>query len=284
MSTWRTRRTRESGVARVMRPSRSQNGVALVGDFYRSLVTERAASGVLQVRAAHAVRRAWPATKRLGLHRRENRAHPAPGAHARRQRVARLRGLPQVDRALRDLHDQAQGDALLGRVRLLRLPRWDQDRPNSASTAITSCTSPARSGRRSTRRWSSDTGKAACPESCHTVAQCQQCHTTGETPEFTGLPNRGQRKSIEELHVKPEWTSRYHGTEALKDVSQCLKCHQSEGECDECHLQRPAFHGSTDTWIGRHSKQATKVDDPRCLACHEEPWCEECHDQFKEME
>jgi len=91
-------------------------------------------------------------------------------------------------------------------------------------------------------------------------------------------------KSIEELHVKPEWTSRYHGAEALKGEDRCLKCHQSEGECDECHLQRPAFHGSTDTWIGRHSKRAASVTDPRCVACHDVAWCEVCHDQFKEME
>jgi hypothetical protein len=91
-------------------------------------------------------------------------------------------------------------------------------------------------------------------------------------------------KAIEELHVKPDWTERYHGAEALKNEDNCMLCHQEEGECDECHLQRPAFHGSTDTWIGRHSKQSDTVDDPGCLTCHEKPWCEECHDQFKEME
>jgi len=128
------------------------------------------------------------------------------------------------------------------------------------------------------------TGQNACLESCHTAAQCQQCHTTGERPTFTGLPIQIDMKAIEELHVKPDWTPKYHGEEALKDRSKCLLCHQSEGECDECHLNRPAFHGSTDTWIGRHSKNAKAVDDPRCLACHEKPYCEDCHRQFKEME
>jgi len=129
-----------------------------------------------------------------------------------------------------------------------------------------------------------ETGKAACTEQCHTVEQCQECHTTGKTPKFTGRPIEISMKSIEQLHVKPEWTSRYHGSEAIKDVSRCMKCHQSEGECDECHLQRPAFHGSTDTWIGRHSKRAKSVTDPRCIACHDKAWCEACHQQFKEME
>ncbi len=128
------------------------------------------------------------------------------------------------------------------------------------------------------------TGESACLEKCHQVEQCQLCHTTGETPKFSGLPIEVGMKAIEQLHVKPEWTSRYHGAEAIKDQKKCLLCHQSAGECDECHLQRPAFHGSTDTWIGRHSKQSKTVDDPRCLACHKKPWCEECHQKFKEME
>ena len=106
-----------------------------------------------------------------------------------------------------------------------------------------------------------------------------------QAPEFTGLPIETGMKAIEELHVKPDWTARYHGAEALKDQTKCLLCHQSEGECDECHPQRPAFHGSTDD-VDRPAQQAVRrrVDDPRCLACHEKPWCEECHKQFKEME
>jgi hypothetical protein len=128
------------------------------------------------------------------------------------------------------------------------------------------------------------TGESACLETCHKVEQCQQCHTTGVKPKFNGLPIEVGMKAIEALHVKPDWTSRYHGAEAIKDKAKCLLCHQSVGECDECHLQRPAFHGATETWIGRHSKQAKAVDDPRCLACHKKPWCEECHQKFKEME
>jgi hypothetical protein len=127
-------------------------------------------------------------------------------------------------------------------------------------------------------------GENACLEKCHKVEQCQQCHTTGKTPEFKGLTVQTTMKSIEELHVKPEWTSTYHGPEALKDTTRCLLCHQSKAECDECHLQRPAFHGSTDTWIGRHAKAAKGLDDPRCLTCHKKTWCDPCHQQFKEMQ
>ncbi len=128
------------------------------------------------------------------------------------------------------------------------------------------------------------TGENACLEQCHKVEQCQECHTTGKRPDIPGQRIEVSMKSIEELHVKPDWTSRYHGAEALKGKDRCMLCHQSSGECDECHLQRPAFHGSTATWIGRHSKQAKAVDDPRCVACHKVEFCEDCHEQFKEME
>lgn len=127
------------------------------------------------------------------------------------------------------------------------------------------------------------TGESPCLESCHTVAQCQECHTTGKTPKFTGRRIEVGMAAIEKLHVKPDWTQRYHGPEALKDVSKCLLCHETKGYCDECHLLRPAFHGQVLTWIGRHAKVAKSVDDPRCLTCHAKPMCLDCHAKFKEM-
>lgn len=127
------------------------------------------------------------------------------------------------------------------------------------------------------------TGENACLETCHQVAQCRLCHTTGERPKFSGPPIEVGAKPIEELHVKKDWTARYHGTEALKDEARCMLCHVSEAQCADCHRERPRFHGSTATWIGRHKKATKRVDDPRCLTCHEEAWCEDCHRQFKEM-
>lgn len=128
------------------------------------------------------------------------------------------------------------------------------------------------------------TGENACIEGCHTVEQCQQCHTTGERPVFDGLPIEVGMKDIEALHVRDNWTTETHGPEALKARDRCLVCHQSEGECDECHLERPKFHGSTATWIGRHSRYTGELDDPACLECHERSWCDDCHQQFEEME
>jgi len=123
-------------------------------------------------------------------------------------------------------------------------------------------------------------GPNACLGACHEATQCRLCHTTGKTPVFTGLTAQTGLKAIEALHVKPDWIQQ-HGTQALADKSKCLVCHVSEGECQDCHAQRPAFHGSPATWLGTHKDFAK--DKRRCLTCHQEAWCTECHNQFKEM-
>jgi len=125
-------------------------------------------------------------------------------------------------------------------------------------------------------------GALGCLETCHEVAQCRLCHTTGKTPVFKGLAIQTGLKAIESQHARPTWIAR-HGALALADQSKCLLCHGSLGECESCHARRPAFHGSTRTWTGTHSRVAKAVDDPRCLTCHEKAWCEECHAKFKEM-
>jgi hypothetical protein len=123
-------------------------------------------------------------------------------------------------------------------------------------------------------------GPNACLEACHDADQCRQCHTTGVKPDFpeniTGLAVQ----RIEREHVKPDWMEQ-HGTLALEDEEKCFVCHVSVGECEDCHSERPAFHGLESTWLNRHAEFAE--DERRCLVCHEAEWCEECHDQFKEM-
>jgi hypothetical protein len=123
-------------------------------------------------------------------------------------------------------------------------------------------------------------GPNACLETCHDAGQCRLCHTTGKMPVFTGLTAQTGLKAIEALHTKSDWMEQ-HGTQALVDKTKCLVCHVSEGECQDCHALRPAFHGSTTTWIGAHKEPGKKKE--RCLACHKEQWCKDCHDQFKEM-
>jgi trimethylamine-N-oxide reductase cytochrome c-type subunit TorC len=123
-------------------------------------------------------------------------------------------------------------------------------------------------------------GPNACLETCHDADQCRLCHTTGQTPVFTGLAAQTGVKAIEQQHTKADWIEK-HGTLALVDKSKCLVCHVSEGECDDCHALRPKFHGSTTTWIGAHKEPGKQKE--RCLACHKEAQCKACHDQFKEM-
>ena len=125
-------------------------------------------------------------------------------------------------------------------------------------------------------------GPNGCLESCHTADQCRQCHTTGKTPVFSGGGVQTATE-IERQHVRNDWIAK-HGTSALEDPSKCLLCHVSLAECQDCHARRPAFHGSTSTWLARHKDFAKPAKNPqRCLTCHKQAWCDECHKQFKEM-
>ena len=123
-------------------------------------------------------------------------------------------------------------------------------------------------------------GANGCLETCHDAQQCRLCHTTGKMPVFKGLKAQSGTKALEALHAQSDWLLKQHGPQALADKSRCLICHISEGECQDCHALRPAFHGSTRTWLAAHKEPGkNKV---RCLACHTESWCKKCHDQFKE--
>ena len=124
-------------------------------------------------------------------------------------------------------------------------------------------------------------GPNACLEQCHKADQCRECHTTGKTPVLPGVINASTVSVIEQAHVKADWLTQ-HGTFALQDQSKCLTCHFTLGECQDCHSQRPAFHGTNPTaWIGTHKNFAK--DTRRCLTCHQQAWCDACHKQFKEM-
>lgn len=123
-------------------------------------------------------------------------------------------------------------------------------------------------------------GDNTCLESCHDIKQCQQCHTTGVSPDFGPVDVESALKEIEALHVRATWVVQ-HGTKALEDQSKCMRCHVSTGECDSCHERRPDSHGPGDTWIGQHKN--ANAEEPRCITCHDAVWCEDCHRQFKEM-
>lgn len=121
-------------------------------------------------------------------------------------------------------------------------------------------------------------GPNACLERCHTGDQCRLCHTTGKVPVFTGLQTRTGLEYIQTQHAKANWVQK-HGAIALADKGKCLECHVSQRECEDCHSQRPAFHGSTKTWVGKHKNYAT--NPARCYECHAASWCKKCHQLFK---
>jgi hypothetical protein len=127
-----------------------------------------------------------------------------------------------------------------------------------------------------------ESGPNGCVENCHTIDQCQTCHTTGKKPEVKGVTVQTGLKEVQDAHVKADWPTT-HGTFAMKDQTQCMKCHVSDGECKACHARRPAFHGATTTWIGTHKNVAKGKEAVCTAACHEKAFCDECHKQFKEM-
>lgn len=122
-------------------------------------------------------------------------------------------------------------------------------------------------------------GANTCLEVCHDSEQCRLCHTQGKRPNVKGPQIEAGFRALQTAHAKGDWLEK-HGTEALASESKCLYCHVSTAECESCHSERPAFHGSKDTWLASHKKVAK--DERRCLACHKKKWCEDCHVQFKE--
>lgn len=130
-------------------------------------------------------------------------------------------------------------------------------------------------------------GPNSCTESCHKAEQCAECHTTGKA---TGLPSviPTLGVTVETMHVKADWEAK-HGDVALKDPAVCSSCHISDGECIDCHVNRPPSHGSNKTWLHRHQKTVPLVpgttdkrDTRSCLTCHKQKFCDDCHEQFKE--
>lgn len=124
-------------------------------------------------------------------------------------------------------------------------------------------------------------GANACLEACHKADQCRECHTTGKATSLPSSVATAGVATVEALHVKSDWLS-VHGTVALQDPKVCTTCHISEGECLDCHAQRPAFHGSSLTWLKNHQTLGTTPNLPRCLTCHQQATCDACHIQFKQ--
>lgn len=128
-----------------------------------------------------------------------------------------------------------------------------------------------------------------CAE-CHDVAdeaKCSQCHTNppaaAAAPRVTTLAQRFSHAR----HLGPSTDcSVCHGSTAtseprLPEKSICRRCHETApglADCDVCHAanepRRPATH--TAQWMSLHATEA-RVDEARCLVCHTQTDCQECH-------
>ncbi len=226
-----------------------QNGVALVGDFYRSLVTSEPLPAYFKFSPPNP-RRACSATRTTGRTR-----PPRPSAsRTRRTRASRRRrasasGATSGRRTSRRTWTstrRCRSRACASRTAATSAP----SRPTSASTATTCCSRRPRSGRQSTRRSSRPPETPRASSRATRSSSARQCHTTGKVPEFTGLTLELGMKAIEELHVKPEWTPRYHGAEALKDQPSA------------CSATSPRASATSATASARRSTVHRHVDRP----------------------
>ena len=167
---------------------------------------------------------------------------PHPGAPEGARREARLRDVPQVDRARRGVQEKHKTMPFSGVCAAYGC--------HAGFKPESSCNQCHHSLQATPAEWKTEhpktvreIGPNACLESCHDGDQCRLCHTTGKTPVFTGLATKTGLRPSRSLHEKADWIEQ-HGTQALADKPKCLVCHVSEGECNDCHSQRPAFHGS----------------------------------------
>ena len=113
----------------------------------------------------------------------------------------------------------------------------------------------------------STTPRMATCLTCHDgeVAKenCDACHTEKATPES---------------HQDPQFIVSHAD---LRDEIDCESCHAWRDEwCLDCHARRPRSHGSgvdPSEWRKEHREVVYAREQRNCEACHEAPFCTECH-------
>lgn len=114
-------------------------------------------------------------------------------------------------------------------------------------------------------------------QSCHTQAQCQQCHDV--TQDLTVEARRPERIESAQVH-RGDFMVR-HAIEARSQPSRCISCHTVE-TCDSCHVARGVSANVANPanphppeWIGTNTSSpnfhgaAARRDIVACAACHE---------------
>jgi len=127
---------------------------------------------------------------------------------------------------------------------------------------------------------------ATIPARQPTMWVCLNCHKTAKPNTPCKACHSDPQNWVAPLHDRPDFLS-IHGKEGRKNVDLCSRCHASrEGTkfvdsgtgdkiidferatpyCYECHLKRPAFHGSN--FISQHPNMARAKGVSNCFACH----------------
>lgn len=102
-----------------------------------------------------------------------------------------------------------------------------------------------------------------CLNTCHDGEQaskeCVSCHT---------------RKEVPDNHRADDWLQTHS---AMTSKIDCGTCHAwSPDYCAECHSKRPASH--VGNWRKGHAPLANERGEKGCLVCHDDSFCEDCHD------
>lgn len=106
------------------------------------------------------------------------------------------------------------------------------------------------------------------------MATCLECHDGVKAKENCDACHT--EKSLPEDHQSPEWLVVHS---ERQDDSDCVSCHGWVDEwCAQCHSRRPASHGLVaDRSVWRKAHRTVIEDRRNCEACHEGPFCIECH-------
>ncbi|MCL5942043.1 MAG: hypothetical protein M1325_00695 [Actinobacteria bacterium] len=114
--------------------------------------------------------------------------------------------------------------------------------------------------------WASAHGRVALTQS----AICEKCHQSRDTTfciRCHGLPSQHP----------PYWYSS-HGDIAQRNQKACVRCHPDTPQfCNQCHH---AGYAPTSQWLpSQHGSVVKTQGTTRCFVCHEQSFCERCHEK-----
>ena len=107
------------------------------------------------------------------------------------------------------------------------------------------------------------------------MVMCMECHDGEQAKDTCSVCHT--EKAVPDDHKEADWLV-VHSDRA--ETTDCAECHGwTENWCAECHGRRPPTH--VDKWRSLHRDQ---VEERRnCEACHEGPFCIECHGEVPEL-